>query len=149
MEEIKKGGTLAIYGQVKTYSNDKLGDVRTIKLFEYRVYNISDDKPKFLIDKVYDIKESTLSENASEHIKIEFSDVMWTIDESDFENHEDTETGMHKFQKLTKEIQIVQPVTVRYNWNKDDDNRLNQISFDIVNDVIDFNNTVELYGRSA
>lgn len=63
VEKIKKGGKLSIYGQVKTYSNDMLSDVRTIKLFEYDVYNISDDKPKFLINKVYDIKDSTLSDN--------------------------------------------------------------------------------------
>jgi hypothetical protein len=71
---------------VKTYSDDTLSDVRTIKLFEYRVYNVSDDKPKFLIDKVYDIKTSTLKDNLRERIRIEFSDVMWTIDEADFIN---------------------------------------------------------------
>lgn len=143
VEAIKRGGTLSLYGQVKTYSDDTLSDVKTIKLFEYKVYNISDDKPKFLIDKVYDITESTLSDNVRAHVRIEFSDVMWTIDECDFKNEGDS-----KFQTMKNEIQIVQPVTIRYNWNKDDDNRLNQISFDIVNDVIDFNNVVELYGRT-
>lgn len=49
MDAIKKGGQLSIYGQVKVYSDDKLSDVRTIKLFSYQIYNVSDDKPKFLI----------------------------------------------------------------------------------------------------
>lgn len=38
----------------------------------------------------------------------------------------------------------MQPVNIRYNWNKDDDYRLNSIQFDIMNDIIDFNNVPEL-----
>jgi len=49
MKVIKEGGELSIYGQVKSYSNDMLSDVKTIKLFTYKIHNISDDKPKFLI----------------------------------------------------------------------------------------------------
>jgi hypothetical protein len=60
MAKIREGGELSIYGQVKVYSNDTLSDVRTIKLFTYRVYNVSDDKPKFLIEKTYDVTKATL-----------------------------------------------------------------------------------------
>lgn len=60
VDKIKAGGQLVIYGQVKTYSDDKLSDVQTIKLFSYNIYNVSDDKPKFLIDKTFDITKTTL-----------------------------------------------------------------------------------------
>lgn len=72
---------MSIYGQAKTYSNDQLSDVKTIRLFTYQIYNISDDKPKFLIDKTYDITQSSLANSAEDAVKIEFSDVMWTIEE--------------------------------------------------------------------
>ena len=41
---------------------------------------------------------------------------------------------------------IVQPVEVNHDWMPDEDYRLNSISFDIVNDVIDFGATPELCG---
>ena len=69
---------------MKTYSDDKLSDVKTIKLFSYNVYNVSDDKPKFLIQKTFDITKSSLMENARNKVQIEFSDVLWTIDEDQF-----------------------------------------------------------------
>lgn len=81
MRRIRQGGTLSIYGQAKTYSNDQLSDVKTIRLFTYQIYNISDDKPKFLINKTYDITQSSLANSAEDAVKIEFSDVMWTIEE--------------------------------------------------------------------
>lgn len=59
-KSIRQGGQLSIYGQVKTYSDDRLSDVKTIRLFTYSVHNISDDKPKFMIEKTYDITKSTL-----------------------------------------------------------------------------------------
>lgn len=52
---------MTIYGQVKTYSDDRLSDVKTIKLFSYQVYNVSDDKPKFLIEKTYDVTKTVLT----------------------------------------------------------------------------------------
>lgn len=60
VKALKAGGSLSIYGQVKVYSDGRLSDVRTIKLFSYQVYNVSDDKPKFLIQKTYDITKATL-----------------------------------------------------------------------------------------
>jgi len=74
---------------VKTYSDDRLSDVRTIKLFSYRVYNVSDDKPKFLIDKTYDITKSTLATEIKDKFTLEFTDVMWTLDENQFEWSDD------------------------------------------------------------
>ena len=150
VDAIKKGGELTIYGQIKTYSDDSLSDVRTIKLFTYRVYNVSDDKPKFLIEKIYDITKSSLQNNVKNKIKIDFSDVMWTVDENKFKykdasgNIVDTTKFSDKFKELNQDIIIVQPVNIRYNWNKDDDYRIRQISFDIMNDIIDFDNVPEL-----
>ena len=88
VEDIKKGGVLTIYGQVKTYSNDKLSDVKTIRLFSYNVYNISDDKPKFLIDKTFDITKSSMGDDAENKIDIEFGNVLWTLNEEQFETHD-------------------------------------------------------------
>lgn len=87
VEDIQKGGVLSIYGQVKTYSNDKLSDVKTMKLFSYNVYNISDDKPKFLIDKTFDITQSSSANGYENKVDIEFGNVMWTLNEDDFEGY--------------------------------------------------------------
>lgn len=38
---------------------------------------------------------------------------------------------------------------IRYNWDKDDDYRISQISFDISNDIIDFDNVPQLLGYST
>ena len=156
VNRIKDGGELSLYGQVKVYSDDKLSDVRTIKLFTYRIYNVSDDKPKFLIEKTYDITKTTLYSNISHKVKIEFEDVMWTVDENDFrfldENENETDTGKlklddtDKFRILDRDVIIVQPLHIRYNWNKDDDYRINSIKFDILNDIIDFDGVPELCG---
>ena len=80
VKAIQDGGNLVIYGQLKTYSDDVLSDVRTIKLFEYKIYNVSDDKPKFLINRIYDITKTTLGCDIQDTFKIEFSDVLWTAD---------------------------------------------------------------------
>jgi hypothetical protein len=97
MKVIRKGGELSIYGQAKTYSDDKLSDVKTIKLFTYKVYNISDDKPKFLIEKTYDITKSQLNNDVSSKVKIEFSDVLWTLKESQFDPN-------NKFKELGEDV---------------------------------------------
>lgn len=44
---------------------------------------------------------------------------------------------------------VVQPVKIKYNWNKDDDHRIERIAFDIENDVIDFDYIPYLLGRSV
>ena len=82
VKTIKEGGTLTIYGQAKTYSDDVLSDVRTIRLFSYQIWNISDDKPKFLIKKTFDITKSSLTTSSEVNASLEFSDVLWTIEES-------------------------------------------------------------------
>lgn len=82
VESIKNGGVLSIYGQVKSYSGETLVSATTIKLFSYKVYNISDDKPKFMIQKTYDI---TLDESGNRadlnKVVIDFKDILWTMDE--------------------------------------------------------------------
>ena len=139
LDAIKNGGILSIYGQVKTYcSDDSLLDVKTIKLFQYRVYNISDDKPKFLIKKIYDITKTAFSESDEVGIDIEFSDVMWQIEENQF----NVESDGQKFKTLKDDIMVVQPIKVRC----DSDSLVKEISFDIVNDVIDFGAVPKLYG---
>ena len=84
MNSIRNGGTLTIYGQVKTYSNDVLNDVTTIKLFQYQVYNVSDDKPKFLIKKMFDIANERIDVNNQDTLTVKLSDVLWTIPEERF-----------------------------------------------------------------
>lgn len=123
-----------------------LSDVRTVKLFTYRIYNVSDDKPKFLIEKVFDITKTALKTNVENTIRIEFKNVMWTVDEDMFEflDQNYRHAQEKQFQKLIQDVTIVQPVTVRYNWNGEDDYRVNSISFDLVNDIIDFEHTPEL-----
>ena len=84
MNSIKNGGILTIYGQVKTYSNDVLSDVNTIKLFQYQVYNVSDDKPKFLIKKIFDIAKESMDVKYQDTFTVKLSDVLWTIPEERF-----------------------------------------------------------------
>lgn len=141
MDAIKEGGELSIYGQAKVYSNDTLSDVRTIKLFSYKVYNVSDDKPKFLIEKTYDVTKATLHEKVNKKVDIEFSDVLWQIDESQFGFLNGDED---KFRVLNQDVIVVQPIHVKYNWDKSDDYRIRSMSFDITNDIIDFGAVPEL-----
>ena len=143
LNSIKNGGVLSIYGQIKTYSHDVLSSVRTLKLFEYKVYNVSDDKPKFLIEKTYDITKSTMNGDQGNEIRIEFGDVMFTVDEISFKSSPDGDDS-DKFRELDKDVIVVQPVKIVHDWKKDTNYRINRISFDIVNDVIDFQNTPHL-----
>ena len=142
VEALKQGGVLTLYGQVKTYSGDALVGARTIKLFSYNVYNISDDKPKFLIEKTYDVTKSALNVTANEDVRIEFSDVLWTIDENKFVAAD----AAGKFETLNEDVIVVQPVHIRHNHRPNDDLRLTSIKFDIVNDTIDFENVPVLCG---
>lgn len=89
---------------MKTYSGEKLSDAQTIKLFTYKIHNISDDKPKFLIEKTYDITKSTLQGNVTKNINIEFSDVLWTLDEVDFEIKDNKD---NKFKELKNDVTVV------------------------------------------
>jgi len=153
MEVIKKGGQLSIYGQVKVYSDDKLSDVKTIKLFSYQIYNVSDDKPKFLIEKTYDVTKASLHNKVSKHIKLEFSDVLWQIDENKFEllngaeNHPDEDPN--SFRISNQDVVLVQPIHIRYNWDENDDYRVREMSFDITNDIIDFGAVPEVCDYST
>lgn len=45
---------------------------------------------------------------------------------------------------LDEDVLVVQPIHIKYNWNRDDDYRIKQISFDIMSDIIDFRHTPEL-----
>lgn len=127
VDAIKQGGELVLYGQMKTYSGEVLSDVKTVKLFAYRIWNISDDKPKFLIKKTYDITKSRIKNGLSRMVDIRFSDVMWTIDENQYVFLDDeVEYDMdNQFKELNRDVIVVQPVDIRYNWNKDDDYRIN------------------------
>lgn len=92
LDTIKQGGELVLYGQMKTYSDDKLCYVKTVKLFSYRIWNISDDKPKFLIKKTYDITKSKMQNDLSYVIDVKFSDVLWNLDENQFKFFEENGT---------------------------------------------------------
>ena len=125
MKSIREGGILTIYGQVKTYSlTNQLSDVHTIKLFQYKVYNISDDKPKFLMDKIYDITDNMVSNRPENVIKIELSDVLVTLPFNKVSSDEGW-NDKDSFQSLNKDVVVVQPVHIRYNWDKNNNSRLN------------------------
>lgn len=143
MKSIKEGGELSIYGQVKVYSDGMLSDTKTIKLFAYKIYNVSDDKPKFLIEKVYDVTKATLQTKISRKIEIAFSDVLWQIDENQFEF---LDGDKDKFRVLNQDVYVVQPIHVKCDWNAEDDFGTREISFDISNDIIDFGAVPELCG---
>ena len=144
---IRKGGTLSLYGQIKTYGSDeKLLSTKTIKLFSYQVFNVSDDKPKFLIKKTYDITKSTLMDNAIQNIDIHFHDVMHSLKDEDFEM--DSNDGKGKYMVLKKDVTVIQPLTIGYDWKKnegtDGKRKIEQLSFDIQHDIIDFKDVPEL-----
>lgn len=138
MKVIKDGGELSIYGQVKTYSDSLLSDAKTIKMFTYRIYNISDDKPKFLIQKTFDITKSSLRNNIERKVEVKFSDVLWTIDENQFEFAD--ASLKDDFRILNQDVVVVQPIHINCHWDKDDDSRVRTLSFDIMHDTIDFAN---------
>ena len=138
MKVIKDGGELSIYGQVKTYSGGLLSDAKTIKMFTYRIYNISDDKPKFLIQKTFDITKSSLRNSNEKKVEVKFSDVLWTIDENQFEFADSSLKD--DFRILNQDVVVVQPIHINCHWDKDDDNRVRTLSFDIMHDTIDFAN---------
>ena len=138
MKVIKDGGELSIYGQVKTYSDGLLSDAKTIKMFTYRIYNISDDKPKFLIQKTFDITKSSLRNSNEKKVEVKFSDVLWTIDENQFEFADSSLKD--DFRILNQDVVVVQPIHINCHWDKDDDNRVRTLSFDIMHDTIDFAN---------
>ena len=57
--EAGKDGFLDIIIQVKYYNSDELCGYKNIKVLSYHIWNISDDKPKFLIQKVYEIEKDS------------------------------------------------------------------------------------------
>lgn len=50
----------------------------------------------------------------------------------------------NKFRILNQDVIVVQPIHLKYNWDKKDDYRIRSISFDITNDIIDFGAVPEL-----
>ena len=87
--------------------------------------------------------KATLHEKENRKIKLEFSDVIWQIDENQFEFLNGDEDP-NKFRILNKNVYVVQPIHVYYNWDKEDDFRIREMSFDITNDIIDFGAVPEL-----
>lgn len=56
-------GYLDIVAQFKYYEGDQLYGYKNVTLLSYRIYNISDDKPKFLLYKTYEVvKDSAVAE---------------------------------------------------------------------------------------
>lgn len=87
--------------------------------------------------------KATLQKKVSKQVKLEFSDVLWQIDENKFEFLNGAEDP-NKFRMLNQDVVVVQPIQVKYNWDKNDDNRIRELSFDIANDIIDFGAVPEL-----
>lgn len=55
--KLKSGedGILDIIVQVKYFSDKKLCGYRNLKVLSYHIWNISDDKPKFVVKKAFEI----------------------------------------------------------------------------------------------
>lgn len=52
-----ESGVLDVVVQFRYYYGNRLCGVKNIKTLSYMVYNVSDDKPKFVIKKVYQISK--------------------------------------------------------------------------------------------
>ena len=54
-------GILDIVLQLRYYAGDEIYGYRNVKALSYRIWNLSDDKPKFLIRKTYEIQKDSLA----------------------------------------------------------------------------------------
>ena len=66
--KLKSGedGMLDIIIQVKYYNGDELYGYKNIKVLGYHIWNLSDDKPKFLVQKVYELQKDSQGIDISE-----------------------------------------------------------------------------------
>lgn len=56
-------GLLDINAQFKAYYGTNLYGMKTAKLLTFKIFNISDDKPKFVFYKMFEIKKNSLSQS--------------------------------------------------------------------------------------
>lgn len=89
VRQLTEGGTLSLYAQAKTYSAGVLRDVKLIRLFQYRVWNVSDDRPRFLIRRVYSLASDSNVESIVNQVNLEFQDVLCTVFDDWLERGED------------------------------------------------------------
>ena len=82
-------GILDIILQIKYYSDQKLRGYKNIKILSYHIWNISDDKPKFVIKKTFEIQKDSQAgkiDRAVATVAIESK----TIDLSKFDESDET-----------------------------------------------------------
>lgn len=119
------GGKLTLYAQMKWLVNDITAAVKTFPLVTYDIYNISDDKPKFLIKRTNDL---TQVRPAVPRVFLKFEDVY--IDGADVQGG----IPLVNEQGVTaRPVEVVQAVSVHYNNDISSEfNRLASLKFNIV-----------------
>lgn len=81
-----ESGLLDIVVQFKAYYGDNLYGIKTGTLITYKIFNVSDDKPKFVIYKMSEIAKGALSERSGIDADAIFSMVNLFIDLDDDSN---------------------------------------------------------------
>lgn len=68
--KLKSGedGILDVILQIKYYSDQKLRGYRNVKVLSYHIWNISDDKPKFVVKKTFEIQKNSQVEDVNKTI---------------------------------------------------------------------------------
>ena len=108
-----ENGRMDIVLQFRYFEGQQLVGLKNVRVLSYQIYNISDDKPKFIIKEIYRIQKDSDIMNASYSVFIEGTDTICDRQTTDFVN------------------------TIR--WKSD--TTLNKIVFDVIYDssIIDFN----------
>lgn len=79
-------GKLDIVAQFKAYSTEKtLYGVKTVILATYQIWNVSDDKPKFLIRKLYEVGNGAGASNKLNDAKAFIKDKFISLDDETLE----------------------------------------------------------------
>ena len=115
----KTSGRLTLYAQMKWLVNDITSSMKLIPLVTYDIYNISDDKPKFLLKNAIGCGSSP---NTSPNVMLNIEDVSISLNTSDVD-----ETG-----KLTKPIAVVQTLSTLYASTHEDYSKLDKLTFTLI-----------------
>ena len=118
-----EGGKLTLYAQMKWMVNDITRAVKLIPLVTYDIYNISDDKPKFLLKRAANSDEIKPDPPL---VSLEFEDIHLTL----------PQTAVNEIGELTEPFTVVQKLSVKYNNTVSDYGTLKKLAFNIVQNKI-------------